>query len=232
MIWAPRARSSLESRVVTGRHDAVAASPGKTPATLAAADLKSGECQTHRGVVDQYESADHLCWYLDRPSDEIVQAVSTGWLGPPGCVLDVGCGLGVELQYLHEHGWEGLGIDLSRVALSRAAHTVQGVHFVVADACRIPVNDGWADAVIDRGCFHYLEASDRWRYEREAWRVLRPGGHLLLRACLPHVPGTDPLSVDYLRDLFRQWIQRSIEPHDIPVQSGTLHAIVGRLDRP
>ena len=39
----------------------------------------------------------------------------------PGRALDVGCGEGGDALWLAEHGWDVLGVDVSRVALDRAA---------------------------------------------------------------------------------------------------------------
>ena len=39
----------------------------------------------------------------------------------PGRVLDVGCGEGADALWLAEHGWEVTALDVSRVALDRAA---------------------------------------------------------------------------------------------------------------
>ena len=40
---------------------------------------------------------------------------------PPGRALDVGCGEGGDALWLAAQGWEVLGVDVSRVALGRAA---------------------------------------------------------------------------------------------------------------
>lgn len=40
---------------------------------------------------------------------------------PPGRALDVGCGEGGDALWLAEQGWDVLGVDVSRVALDRAA---------------------------------------------------------------------------------------------------------------
>src|SRR6266446_1256874 len=52
------------------------------------------------------------------------------------------------------------------------------------DVTNLPLSAGSADLLVDRGCFHYLPPAKRAGYAREAGRVLRPGGRLLLRMCL------------------------------------------------
>lgn len=62
-----------------------------------------------------------------------------GWLGRPGHVLDVGCGLGIELAHLARNGWRGCGTDLSSVALRRSQAAHPGIPFLRASA----VGDRW-----------------------------------------------------------------------------------------
>lgn len=40
---------------------------------------------------------------------------------PPGRALDVGCGEGADARWLAERGWQVTGVDVSQVALDRAA---------------------------------------------------------------------------------------------------------------
>lgn len=70
-----------------------------------------------------------------------------------------------------------------------------GVSFVRGDVLALPFAAGVFDVALDRGCFHYLSPA-RWPdYAAEAQRVLRPGGRMLLRACL-----TSQLSAPVDRD--------------------------------
>lgn len=53
-----------------------------------------------------------------KPNRRLVEQV-TGLA--PGTALDVGCGEGADAVWLAQHGWRTTGIDVSRVALDRAA---------------------------------------------------------------------------------------------------------------
>src|SRR5215471_14289650 len=72
-------------------------------------------------VTDHYADETYRWWHLSRPSPELLAALGDGWLPSSGRALDVGCGLGVEAGYLAAAGWQVAGIDLSQVALARAA---------------------------------------------------------------------------------------------------------------
>jgi SAM-dependent methyltransferase len=89
-------------------------------------------------VTDEYASGTYRWWHLSQPSLELVEALSDGWIAPPGRVLDLGCGLVVELGRLAGLGFEAIGIDHSRVAIERARATQPSVQFVVGDVRQLP----------------------------------------------------------------------------------------------
>lgn len=90
-------------------------------------------------------------------------------LGPR--VLDVGVGTGFTTGHLEN----AVGIDLSLEMLRRARHPG---HLVRADFLRSPFRDETFDTVVFAGSFYYL--NDPTVGLREAARLLRPGGRILL----------------------------------------------------
>lgn len=96
------------------------------------------------------------------------------WLGT-GPVLELGCGNGKALRPLRAAGVDAVGLDLSWHALAR----LDGPR-VLADASRLPFVDGSFSAVLDIHCTGHLLGEGRARAAGEAFRVLRPGGHLLM----------------------------------------------------
>lgn len=145
----------------------------------------------HCDLTDPYVDGVYRWWHLSAPSPELVEAEADGWLGAPGAAVDIGCGLGTESAHLAAKGWEAVGVDLSDAALVRAKGAHSGVSSVQADILALPFAAGVFDALcgwvfdlaLDRGCFHYLSPSQWAGYAVEAWRVVRLGGRLLLRAC-------------------------------------------------
>ena len=101
-----------------------------------------------------------------------------------------------------------------------------------ADALRLPLPDNSVDLLLDRGLFHYIPAEERPRYVDEATRVLRPGGRLLLRACLPHGDMPQDMSQPILERLFDGWDIHSMRDRVIRVDAGTLRALEVRLQLP
>jgi len=182
-------------------------------------------------VTDPYLDGVYRWWHLSAPSPELVEAEADGWLGAPGAVVDIGCGLGTEIAYLAARGWKAAGIDLSDVALVRAKGAHSGVPFVQADVLTLPFAAGALDLALDRGCFHYLSPPQRAGYAAEAWRVLRPGGRLLLRACLTSGGARNEVTEPGISEAFAGWAVDRLERADLRSDTRTMQALVIRLRR-
>jgi SAM-dependent methyltransferase len=146
--------------------------------------------------------------------------------------VDLGCGLGSELGYLVGRGWRGFGVDLSQTALARARACHPAVSFARADVTRLPVRTGAADLLLDRGCFHYLPEPARARYAREAARLLRRGGLLLLRMCLNSAGAPNGLGEETIRTAFHDWRLIALKRSEIASGTRTMPAILALLRPP
>lgn len=189
-------------------------------------------------VADPYLDGTYRWWHLSLPSPELARAQSDGWLGHPGVVVDLGCGLGWELRYLVTAGWTGLGVDLSATALRGAAAMRcavgpgRRVGVALADVLRLPVADARADLLLDRGCFHYLPPGGRDEYAAEARRILRPGGRFLLRACRTAAGVANDLTVPVIERVFAGWTIESITAEDIVSDTRRMPSLTVRLTSP
>jgi SAM-dependent methyltransferase len=181
--------------------------------------------------MDDYQSGEFRWWHLSEPSPELRRAVEAGWLPTSGRVLDIGCGLGTELAYVRSLGAFTVGIDVSMEAL-RLARGKHGDSFVCADAAHLPFLSGTFDAVIDRGCFHYLDATSRVMYAGEARRVLRSRGRMLLRACLTSKGERNDMTEAAVMKTFAAWRMRLLEESDIPSDTRSMPALVAWLEVP
>lgn len=182
---------------------------------------------------EQYQSDVHTFWHSSSPTPELVAALDDGWLGAPSRALDLGCGLGTELAHLAHRGVAlTVGVDRSTVALNRAHRRHPTVQFVQADVLQLPFRDERFEIALDRGCFHYLQAADRDRYAAEVLRVLRPGGRLLLRACLYAQGVRNDLTEPAIRQVFARWRIVDLQQASIPSDTRQMVAFVTRLERP
>jgi SAM-dependent methyltransferase len=99
-------------------------------------------------------------------------------------VVDVGSGAGFDcFVAAHRVGPSGrvVGVDMTEEMLSKACATAASIGFDHVEfrqglAENLPVEDGWADAVISNGVINLC--ADKQTVLREIYRVLRPGGHL------------------------------------------------------
>ena len=98
-------------------------------------------------------------------------------------ILEIGCGtgrIGVKLARYCRH-WTGA--DISEKMLSIAAERLRALPNIrltqlYGDLSAFPANS--FDLVYATSVFGHLDEMDRWRYIEEAFRVLRPGGRLLV----------------------------------------------------
>ena len=145
-------------------------------------------------------------------------------------MLDIGSGLGAELAFLADRGFAGVGIDLSAAALRHARMDQAAVRFVRADVRRLPFGTDTFDLAIDRGCFHYLERSDRSICAEECRRVLRPGGRLFLRACLRNAGVRNDIDEATLRRVFAEWRWLQLGEEELLTDTCIMPAIVALLE--
>jgi SAM-dependent methyltransferase len=100
-------------------------------------------------------------------------------------LIDLGCGMGTFTIEAAQRGAFGVGVDPAPAAL-RAARSVaaaegaSGARFVRADAARLPFPGGAADIVLAADLTEHLDDVTLARILREAARVLREGGRLVL----------------------------------------------------
>lgn len=108
---------------------------------------------------------------------------------PPATLLDAGTGTGRMLELLAPYIRRGIGIDVSPEMLGIARDRLARVganHCQVrlGDVFRPPLPDKSVDAVLFHQVLHYLD--DPQAALREALRVLKPAGRVLIADFAPH----------------------------------------------
>ena len=143
-------------------------------------------------------------WFRGRRS--IVAAVLDALCIQPEAILDVGCGVGTNLDLLAERfpgaRLHGIDVELDPLRFCRGDRDVP-VH--QADASALPFASASFDLVAALDCLEHVE--DDGAALREFLRVLRPGGKLLLT-----VPAFPALwgNVDDLGHHFRRYRKREL----------------------
>ena len=115
-----------------------------------------------------------------RRTQETVPALR--WLKPRKGerILDIGCGEGTYDYRIALRGARvfGFDLDLNQLGRARAYHKTPRTGFVCAHADAFPLRSGQFDTVMSLCVFEHLP--DDRQTLREMWRVLRPGGRILL----------------------------------------------------
>ncbi len=93
-------------------------------------------------------------------------------------VLDAGCGVGAYTRAFQEAGAWALGVDVEEDRVAEALREGSGPCFAVASVERLPFGDASFDVVFSHEVLEHVE--DDLQALREAARVLRPGGALVL----------------------------------------------------
>ncbi|MDZ7814493.1 MAG: class I SAM-dependent methyltransferase [Planctomycetota bacterium] len=94
------------------------------------------------------------------------------------------------------------GIDISETMLDIARKKVPGANILKADATDMPFGDSSFDVVTS--CFVYRNLSDRKKAVSEMYRVLKPGGRVMLLDTFA------PRSRSMMRPLMSLWLRRIV----------------------
>lgn len=95
-------------------------------------------------------------------------------------VLEIGAGGGFTLAALQRIGFQRLvGTDLTATSMDAMRQRLPGVPLVAADAERLPFQDASFDLLLSSDLIEHLP--DLGQHLAEAARVLRPGGHYLMK---------------------------------------------------
>ncbi|MBB4965642.1 class I SAM-dependent methyltransferase [Saccharothrix violaceirubra] len=139
--------------------------------------VAGGPCAIHHGYwadggASSWEDA------ADRLTDLVARRTP---LGPGTRLLDIGCGTGQPvLRIARDHDIHVTGITVSRVQVELAVEGAHGLRaeFALADAMSLPYADNAFDAAW--AVQSLVEMAEPDRAAREAFRVLEPGGVLVV----------------------------------------------------
>ena len=134
---------------------------------------------------ERYAGSDRM--FSGNPNSALVHEVAGL---TPGRALDVGCGEGDDAIWLAAQGWTVTAVDVSEVALRRAAHNAEQagltVNFQRHDLTET-FPDGTYDLVSSQFLYSYGDFP-RERILRRAAEAVAPGGVLLIESHQDHGP--------------------------------------------
>ncbi|WP_280415796.1 class I SAM-dependent methyltransferase [Nocardia carnea] len=129
-------------------------------------------------------------WFLGRHRRLLAELVRASGAGPGDDAVDIGCGPGKLVRALGARvGPQGsaAGIDPSATAIdyNNRRDTRANHRYLQAPAQELPLPDASVDIVTCTFVMHHIPEEHREAAIAEMWRVLRPGGRLLLADAHP-----------------------------------------------
>jgi SAM-dependent methyltransferase len=135
-------------------------------------------------------------------------------------LLDCGCGTGHNLALLRRYG-RAVGIDLTWTGLA-FAHGRGERAVAQASATRLPFGDAAFDVVTSFDVIYALEDDDESAALAEMFRVLRPGGHLVINvAAMDLLKGNHSVLAGEVRRYSRASLAGRLRAHGFDVRRMT-----------
>lgn len=94
----------------------------------------------------------------------------------PGKILEAGCGSGFRLSKLRSIGWNAIGQDVDAKAVDFARSNGEEVVLGELDQADLPSDN--FDAIVSNHVFEHV--SNPLEFLRSCYRLIKPGGHLVL----------------------------------------------------
>lgn len=133
----------------------------------------------------------------ERLWDEI-KFLFDGYLAPGQKVLDLGCGNGRYFPLFRERGVDYVGADNSRELVDIAKSRYPGGDFRTGNALDLDFPENHFDAIYSIAVLHHIPSEEfRLKFLKEAKRVLKPGGLLVLTVWNFHQPKERYLLLKY-----------------------------------
>jgi len=134
---------------------------------------------------DQYRDDDveTMPWFCQNLDKDVAAAIDRLAI-MPCTALDIGAGPGTQTIALARLGFDVTGTDISpsaiNKAIARAGKEQVAANFVCDDVLDSQLHQSFA-LIIDRGCFHVIDAEQRQDYMQSVYRLLDDDGVLLLK---------------------------------------------------
>ncbi|MDQ0060002.1 class I SAM-dependent methyltransferase [Paenibacillus harenae] len=140
-----------------------------------------------QSVKRWFNRPDQISYYYDEVSGGLTEAEQYLLNNLPnnGSILDVGCGAGRISMYLAEKGYMVTGVDISEGLITRARELSTKknltINFINTEGLDLPFKDATFEIMVGFKVLCYIPSRKlRHEYLQELFRVLKPGGTLIM----------------------------------------------------
>tara|TARA_B100000214_G_C23949826_1_gene619898 strand:+ start:524 stop:1141 length:618 start_codon:yes stop_codon:yes gene_type:complete len=156
---------------------------------------KEKVCDVYNQIADRFNKTRGYGWSWIK---EFMQTVPKG-----STIYDIGCGSGRNMLYPDINF---IGVDNCENLLKICSQ--KGLNVVYGDMCNLPLKDNSADFIISIAAFHHLSNVERRNKAiEEFYRVLKPGGKLLISVWSKNQPKKTRRVFENFGDVMVKWDQ-------------------------
>jgi SAM-dependent methyltransferase len=138
------------------------------------------EIQSSYDRVAQHYAEEYFEELARKPFDRDILDVFADSLRGRGEVCEIGCGPGQIARYLKDRELDMRGLDLSGEMIACAARLNPDISFAQGDMLALDLPDNAFAGIVSFYAVIHLKREDVVRALKEMFRVLRPGGKLLV----------------------------------------------------
>lgn len=167
-----------------------------------------------------YMSEEKLWWYVGL-RDVLLHFVKK-YAKKSSIILDAGCGTGKNMHALIQEGFTVKGIDLSDDALMYTR--MRGIKSVKKGSTTdIPFHNKTFDMVISTDVFGIFKSDEQiQKAVDEFWRVLKPGGYLLLHcSALPWLYSQHDAYINFKKRFYKKELEGYVTKEKWKIQKST-----------
>jgi len=164
------------------------------------------------------------------------QILELAYLRSDDRVLDIGAGTGLLALEAAPYVAHVAALDISEPMCRRLQRNqrrlgITNVDTFTASAVELPIADGTVDVVISNYCFHHVSDADKRRALSEIYRVLHPGGRVVIADMMFSLTATDTHDRAVLALLARRMLSKGFSGL-LRLTKNALRVLGGRWEHP
>ncbi|MCM3633536.1 class I SAM-dependent methyltransferase [Paenibacillus camelliae] len=177
-----------------------------------------------------FNRPDQISHYLTEVSDGPTKAERylLNNLFENGTILDVGCGAGRISMFLAEKGYKVIGVDVSESLIIKAREISKkkdlDINFIVTKGIELPFDGETYDFIVGFKFLCYIPTSQlRHDYLKNLYRILRPGGILLITQNIVPEEYIDEARDEYFQGCSASHFTSLEQGDNFPLGDGYVH---------